>query len=237
MHTNWEDGRGVTIFLSPSWSKSVRTKPVFIPRIERCEKRLPAKSSLKLGWTLYLSPQVLLGLTGGQLVKTSADVRLCLGNELVLISNYCPCSRLPLFHLLNSFGRKNFWVDAFAYTSNEVRGVGQGNLLQSSNSNLSASQKDLLLLHYCLSHNSLSWIQLLMRDRKWLRCNAPKISLHKGSFIPCKVTRGPVCNLTCLTLSACLLENVRICTPCASSKNSIAWSPSTSLLIILRIMH
>ena len=76
-----------------------------------------------------------------------------------------------------------------------------------------------------------------MRDRKWLRCNAPKSSLHKGSFIPCKVTRGPVCNLTCLTLSACLLENVRICTPCASSKNSIAWSPSTSLLIILRVMH
>ena len=55
-----------------------------------------------------LSPQVLLGLAGGELIQTSADVRLCLSNGLVLIANYCPRSRLPLLHLSDGFIRKSF---------------------------------------------------------------------------------------------------------------------------------
>ena len=112
-----------------------------------------------------LSPQVLLGLAGGTSVQTSADLRLCLGNGLIIVATYCPRSRLPVLQLSNSFVRKNFWADAFAYTSSDIRGVSSDNLLHMKNSNLSASQKEVLLWHYRLSHASTSWIQLLMRDR------------------------------------------------------------------------
>ena len=105
----------------------------------------------------------MIGLAGGKLVQTSADVRLCLSNGLVLIASYGPRSRLPLFHLSDGFLRKIFWADAFAYSNSEVRGAD--NLLQGSNSNLSASQKEVLLWHYCISRASVTWIQLLMRNR------------------------------------------------------------------------
>ena len=97
-----------------------------------------------------LSPQVLLGQAGGELIQTSADVCLCLSNDLVLIANYYSRSRLPLLHLSDGFICKSFWADASAYSNSEVRDAD--NLLQGSNANLSASQQEVLLWHYCLSH-------------------------------------------------------------------------------------
>ena len=93
-----------------------------------------------------LIPQVLLGLAGGELIQTSDDVRLCLSNGLVLIANYCSRSRLLLLHLSDGFIRKSFWADAFAYSNSEAHGAD--NLLQGSNANISASQKEVLLWHY-----------------------------------------------------------------------------------------
>ena len=57
-----------------------------------------------------------------------------------------------------------------------------------------------------------------MRDRKWLRSNAPQGSLHRGPFIHYKVTRGPVYDLTCHACSACLSAKAHVRTPGASSK-------------------
>ena len=59
-----------------------------------------------------------------------------------------------------------------------------------------------------------------MPNQHWLQCNAPQSSLHKGSFIPYKVERGLVYDLTYTKCAACQSAKAHICTPGASSKKS-----------------
>jgi hypothetical protein len=77
-------------------------------------------------------------------------------------------------------------------------------LFDATNTNLSLSQKEVLLWHQRLSHASIKWIQGLMRDRKWLQDNANKGSLHDGPFLLCKNSRASSCNVTALKCAACL---------------------------------
>jgi hypothetical protein len=59
-----------------------------------------------------------------------------------------------------------FWASTFNYSAETL--VESKSVLSSTKTNLSASQKELLLWHQCLSHANVNWIQTLMRDRKWL---------------------------------------------------------------------
>ena len=113
-----------------------------------------------------LSPQVLLEIIGGGSIQTATGVIICLGNDITLLGKYCPQSRLTLLNVTNTTVRRDFWAEAFVYNSSITDAVGQQGILGLSNQNLSTSQKETLLWHYCLSHASISWIQLLMPDCK-----------------------------------------------------------------------
>ena len=63
-----------------------------------------------------LSPQVLLGLSGGQLIQTTSKVSLTLDNGVELVATYCPCSRLPILPMGSTTITCNLWSDAFVYT-------------------------------------------------------------------------------------------------------------------------
>jgi hypothetical protein len=79
-------------------------------------------------------------------------------------------------------------------------------LLHQANTNLSASQKELLLWHQCLSHASVKWVQKLMCNRKWLPGTADnKMALHSGPFIPTKKgSHTQLCDTSILKCTACL---------------------------------
>ena len=55
----------------------------------------------------FLSPQILLGLTGGESVQTTRDIRIHLANSMELVANYFPHSGLLLLHLTSDIVRKN----------------------------------------------------------------------------------------------------------------------------------
>jgi hypothetical protein len=76
--------------------------------------------------------------------------------------------------------------------------------LSSTNRNLSASQKELLLWHQHLSHANVTWIQTLMRDRKWLvDFIDEKSALHTGPFLHSS-TQAKTCNPKGLKCATCL---------------------------------
>jgi hypothetical protein len=80
--------------------------------------------------------------------------------------------------------------------------------MKSINTNLSTSQKELLLWHERLSHAMVKWVQKLMRDRKWLPGTADnKTTLHSGPFIPTeKGSHAQISNTSTLKCAACLYE-------------------------------
>jgi hypothetical protein len=77
-------------------------------------------------------------------------------------------------------------------------------LFDATNTNLSLSQKEVLLWHQRLLHASIKWIQCLIRDRKWLQDNANKGSLHDGLFLLCKNSHASSCSVSALKCAACL---------------------------------
>jgi hypothetical protein len=82
-------------------------------------------------------------------------------------------------------------------------------LLHQANTNLLASQKELLLWHQRLSYASVKWVQKLMCDRKWLPGTADdETALHSGPFIPTKKgSHAQLCNTSTLKCTACLYAN------------------------------
>jgi DNA mismatch repair ATPase MutS len=107
-----------------------------------------------------------------------------------------------------NFGEKYYtykledWVFTFDFSQDDA--LAYPTILADMNTNLSAAQKEVLLWHHKLSHASTSWIQLLMRDKLWLRDKDNSTSsLHSGPFLPCR-HKGPVCNINGLKCTACL---------------------------------
>jgi hypothetical protein len=168
-----------------------------------------------------LSPQVLLTLVDGKGHMSSKGLRLELGaDEPSVEAHYCPRSNLPLLRLASpgvTPSPRNTWNDAFVYSASrdESSDCVQHalNILNESNTNLTAAQKETLLWHHRLSHASISWIQLLMRDRRWLQSNVPEMSLNRGPFIPCKAPRGPSVDIKCLKCAACLTAKAQVRSP------------------------
>jgi hypothetical protein len=85
-------------------------------------------------------------------------------------------------------------------------------LLQ-TNTNLSSSQKEVLLWHQRLSHASISWVQMLMHIRLFLPCNNDRTAvLHTGPFINTK-SRAPTCDTMSLKCAACLCAKTAVRLP------------------------
>ena len=147
----------------------------------------------------------------------SRGVTLTLGSGTELVARFCPRSNLPILSVTTDAVERNFWSEAFAYTAADTVAFGKHeNIFQPSNANLSASQKETLLWHQRLSHASMSWIQLLMRDRCWMKDYHSPSALHQGPFIPCKEPRGPTCDISCLKCSACLTAKAHVRSPTAN---------------------
>ncbi len=168
-----------------------------------------------------LSPQVLLRTIGGQALQTTTNIEVSLDNGIKLCAIFCPRSNLPILPLTTKIqGKNKFWDNAFGYTLSNVSDTPS--IISQVNTNLSSSQKELLLWHQPLLHALLSWIQISMQDRKWLKDNSNnEVSLHSGLFITAK-SRAPICDTSTIKCVACLcakahirsLENLN---PCSSN--------------------
>jgi hypothetical protein len=101
-----------------------------------------------------LSPQVLIRKDGGHATITEKGIQLQLANDVVLFGRYCTRSNLPLIPMAQiKKHRFSFWNDAFSLTMGNTRKVR--NILGEDNTNLSASQKEVLLWHQRLLHASI----------------------------------------------------------------------------------
>ena len=105
--------------------------------------------------------------------------------------------------------RFSFWNEAFGLTLNNSRELS--NILGEDNSNLSASQKEVLLWHQRLSHASIRWVQMLMRKRDWLKSVGGE-SLHNGPFITTR-SSAPTCDISPLKCGACLCAKATVKRP------------------------
>jgi hypothetical protein len=98
--------------------------------------------------------------------------------------------------------------------------------LHQANTNLSSSQKELLLWHQHLSHASVKWIQARMRDKEWLPSNDGN-DTASGPFIPTKMgSRAHSCTTSTLQCAACLYAKASTrsptnLAPIPSPKNNI----------------
>jgi hypothetical protein len=114
-----------------------------------------------------LSLQVLLKTIGGHALQNDKEIAIVLDNGLTFCAKYYPTSNLPLIPLaLQAHSKSYFWTTAFGFMADgfcEINAIKT--VLHQSNTNLSASQKELLLWHQWLSHALINWIQTLMRDR------------------------------------------------------------------------
>jgi hypothetical protein len=133
-----------------------------------------------------LSLQVLLRTIGGQALQITMNIEINLDNGIELCATFCPRSNLPILSLTTKIqGTNKFWDNAFGYTLLNVSDMCS--ILSQVNTNLSSSQKELLLWHQRLLHALLSWIQILIHDRKWLKDkNNNAALLHSGPFITAK---------------------------------------------------
>jgi hypothetical protein len=182
-----------------------------------------------------LSPQVLLNTIGGYSKQTVHGVQVFLDNGITLGAAFCPRSNLPLIPLAHEASSKPcFWTQAFGFSVDSFQDLNSiRNVLHQNNTNLSNSQKELLLWHQRLSHASVKWIQVLMRDRKWLptgRTDNVDPALHSGPFIRTRAgSRAHCCDGSTLHCAACLYAKASTRTP-----SNLAPRPSTKNNILKR---
>ncbi len=97
-----------------------------------------------------LSPQVLLQTIGGQSLQTTKGISLTLNNGVKLLATYCPQNNLPLLPLARpDDNNRCFWSHAFGFNANEFHKINsvRSSLLHNNITNLSQSQKEVLLWH------------------------------------------------------------------------------------------
>jgi hypothetical protein len=101
-----------------------------------------------------LSPQVIINDSGGYAMMTGKGVDINLGNDIELFAKHYHQSNLPLIPLTKIRRDKfSFWNEAFGFTVNDLQDMK--NILKDENTNLSISQKEMLLWHQRLSHASI----------------------------------------------------------------------------------
>ena len=151
-----------------------------------------------------LSPQCLLENEGGNSHQTKEKLTLTLDTGKIMDAHYCPRSKLPCLQLATTFTRTcmtSFWNTTFAFATQNVSKLTT--VLSDDNANMSASQKEAILIHQRLSHANFKWLQPLMRDRQWLRINeSSDESFRNGSFIPCH-TKASTCDVRSLKCISC----------------------------------
>jgi hypothetical protein len=104
-----------------------------------------------------LSPQVLLKTIGGHPLQIINGIDVVLDNGNNFGATFCPCSNLPMIPLaLDNNTEQCFWNMAFDSSVDSFGDINTiKNILHQVNTNLSLSQKELLLWHQRLSHASV----------------------------------------------------------------------------------
>jgi hypothetical protein len=104
-----------------------------------------------------LSPQVLLQLIGGNYIGSTSGIVLSLDNNIQLDTKCCPRSRLPFLPVYSkNSSNRSFWANTFTYTVQEASAYPA--LFNATNTNLSLSQKEVLLWHQRLLYALVKWI-------------------------------------------------------------------------------
>ena len=152
-----------------------------------------------------LSPQKLFRKDGGYSYQTANKLKLTLGDGNALDANYCPRTNLPCLQLVDDVSSTlsllvSFWTQTFFFDKNTTSAFPT--ILSEGNTNISAGQKEVSLIHQRLSHASFKWIKPLMRDRKWLRDKSSDESFRSGSFLPCS-HQASTCDVRELKCIAC----------------------------------
>ncbi len=177
-----------------------------------------------------LSPHVLLKTIGGHTLQTVNGIDVVLDNDNNFGATFCPHSNLLMIPLaLYNNTKQCFWNTAFGFSVDSFGDINTiKNILYQANTNLSLSQKELLLWLQCLSHATVKWIQAMMQDRKWLPSNDGNYTaLHLGPFIPTKIgIRAHSCTTSTLQCAACLYAKASTRSPTnlaprPSQKNNI----------------
>ena len=102
-----------------------------------------------------LSPQVLLMTIEGQAIQTTASYRINLDNGIDLVAQYFPRRNLPLLSCSDT-NENCFWNKTFDISEESTLAFAiRQNFLLQENTNLSASQKELLLWNQRLSLSSI----------------------------------------------------------------------------------
>jgi len=93
-----------------------------------------------------LSPQVLIKKDGGHATISAEGIHIRLANNVTLFGQYCSRSNLPLIPMAHTKNQQfSFWNEAFGFNVNDSHMLK--NILSDDNTNLSASQKEVLLWH------------------------------------------------------------------------------------------
>ncbi len=101
-------------------------------------------------------------------MMTEEGIDIKLGNCIEIYGRYCQQSNLPLIPLAQIKRIKFFfWNEAFGFSVNDL--CKMKNILGIENTNLSISQKELLLWHQPLSHMTIGWVPTLIRKRTMVK--------------------------------------------------------------------
>jgi hypothetical protein len=142
-----------------------------------------------MGYHILKAEICLLKSISNRAIQTVQGIEIILDNGLNISTSLCPQSNIPLIPIALEHDRKYcFWQNAFGFMANTFGQINAiKSILHQTNTNLSASQKELHLWHQQLSHASVDWVRTLMRDREWLPGNTSNNNaLHSGPFIPTK---------------------------------------------------
>ncbi len=200
--SNWVAGEGLIHWSLHDANSTVVTIEIMGYHISNTDVRL-------------LSLQVLIRTLDGHALLNNQEMDISLDDGTFFSANYCPCTNLPMVPLALSMStRYCFWSDAFGYSVqayNEI--VDIKSVLHQKISNLSSSQKEVLLWYQWLSHASTNWIQTLMQDSKWLPDTGySDAALHLGLFIVTK-SHAPTCDISNMKCAACLIAKASTQSP------------------------
>jgi hypothetical protein len=161
-----------------------------------------------------LSPQALFNSIDGCDGHQNAKMYVIkMPDDMILEAPYGKAN-LPLLQLSNSVD-SCLWAKIFAFNVDDKIDWKKA-ILDASNQNLTAAQRELLVWHFKLSHAGLSTIHNLCRQRRRMNTNTVQefINLRDGPMLPCTFN-GPnaVCNgLLC---AACLATKAKRRAPSA----------------------
>ena len=176
-----------------------------------------------------LPPQALTQLLGGTWGERSngSGVLIKLSSGKSLFAPYAQRSRLPVLPMLSSALTAYLTTsrgihDAFTTTPSDLAAfASESDVLHPSNTNLTASQKELLLWHHRLSHATLRWVRLLLRPRRYLSTLDNEAALHEGPYLPVSNDFIPrEASISHVKCAACLASKAHVHGPATRPKLS-----------------